>query len=160
MGTILVGDDDPDDRLLVEEALGNCTPCYALRFAEDGVELMDYLRHKGAFADVARSPLPGLILLDLNMPRMSGREALRAIKSDAQLRSIPVIIWTTSHAEEDIEASYRDGADRFVTKPTTFVELQHVLCALAHTWLSGHASVCARSAGIEDVGTFTLPPTG
>ncbi len=133
--TILIGDDDADDRFLVEEALAECEPRYPLRFAQDGVEVMDYLHRVGPYADTTAYPTPGLILLDLNMPRKGGREVLREIRSDPRLRNIPVVVWTTSRAEEDLEGSYRDGANRCITKPSNFQEIQLMLRDLTQTWL-------------------------
>src|SRR5918912_4632014 len=99
--TILLADDDPDDRLLAQEALEENRLANDLHMVDDGEELLDYLYQRGKYADPASSPRPGLILLDLNMPRMDGREALRVLKGDPDLRQIPVVVLTTSQAEED-----------------------------------------------------------
>ncbi|OHE81222.1 MAG: two-component system response regulator, partial [Lysobacterales bacterium GWF1_69_6] len=115
--TILMADDDPDDRLMTQEAFTECRLGNPLKFVADGEELMDYLHHRGDFADELAAPRPGLILLDLNMPRKDGREALREIRADPALRGIPVVILTTSKAEEDVVRSYRDGVNSFITKP-------------------------------------------
>src|SRR5947209_16514798 len=104
--TILMADDDPDDRLMAREAFQEARLANDLRFVEDGAELLDYLRRRGKYADPASSPRPGLILLDLNMPRKDGREALGEIKADPSLRNIRVVVLTTSKAEEDIERAY------------------------------------------------------
>lgn len=133
--TILMADDDPDDRLMTQEAFVECRLGNPLQFVVDGEDLMDYLRRRGRYADAAAYPMPGLILLDLNMPRKDGREALREIKSDPELRKIPVIILTTSKAEEDVAASYRDGANSFITKPVSFGALIDVVQALGAYWL-------------------------
>jgi len=133
--TILMADDDPDDRLMTQEAFAECRVANPLRFVNDGDELMDYLRRQGDFADAARFPMPGLILLDLNMPRRDGREALREIKADPVLRGIPVVILTTSKAEEDVVRSYQDGVNSFITKPVTFSALIEVVQALGKYWL-------------------------
>lgn len=133
--TILMADDDPDDRLMTQEAFVECRVANPLRFVNDGDELMDYLRREGDFADAARFPMPGLILLDLNMPRRDGREALREIKADPALRGIPVVILTTSKAEEDVLRSYQDGVNSFITKPVTFSALIEVVQALGKYWL-------------------------
>src|SRR5829696_9682125 len=98
--TILMADDDPDDRQLTREAFEEARLANDLRFVEDGVELLDYLYRRGKYADPASSPRPSIILLDLNMPRKDGREALSEIKADAQFRGIRVIVMTTSKAEE------------------------------------------------------------
>ena len=131
---ILMADDDPDDRMLAREALEECRIANVLKTVEDGEELMDYLKRQGKYADHALSPRPGLILLDLNMPRKSGREALREIKTDSDLCSIPVVVLTTSQAEEDIVKSYEEGANSFISKPVTFDGLVEVMRGLKHYW--------------------------
>lgn len=133
--TILMADDDADDRMLAAEAmkesrLGNC-----FRFVEDGQELMEYLTRSGEYA-TADAPRPGLILLDLNMPRMDGRQALQQIKSDPELRRIPVVILTTSKAEEDILRSYDLGANSFISKPVSFDGLVEIVRTLGLYWFS------------------------
>lgn len=133
--TILMADDDPDDRLLTREAMDESHLANDLRFVEDGVELMDYLRRRGRYADPASSPRPGVILLDLNMPRMDGREALREIKSDPALRRIPVVVLTTSREEADVLRSYDLGANSFIAKPVTFEGLVSVVRTLGRYWV-------------------------
>ena len=108
--TILMADDDEDDRLLTQDALAESRVLNELHFVEDGVELLEYLERKGKFVDKSISPRPGLILLDLNMPRMDGREALEAIKANPNLKGIPVVILTTSKQEEDMVKGYNLGA--------------------------------------------------
>ncbi len=125
--TILIGEDDRDDRMLVEDALSESDQHPSLRFAKNGVELMDYLHRCCSSNDAAGYPMPELILLDLNMPLMNGFETLRLIKADDRLRRIPVAVWTTSHAESDAMHSYADGADAFAVKPDSFREVQDVL---------------------------------
>lgn len=134
--TILMADDDADDRMLAKDALEECRLANDLRFVEDGEELMDYLYHRGSFADPADSPRPGLILLDLNMPRKDGREALKEIRADPELRPIPVVVLTTSQAEEDILRSYDLGANSYVTKPVTFQSLVEIMKALGRYWFN------------------------
>jgi len=129
-----MAEDDPDDRMLAEEALQESHVANTLRFVENGEELMDYLKHRGKYADPASAPRPGLILLDLNMPKMDGREALRAIKSDPELRSIPVVVLTTSKAEEDILRSYDEGANSYIIKPVTFEGLVEAMKTLQRYW--------------------------
>lgn len=132
---ILMAEDDADDRLLVREAFEESRLVNELRFVEDGEELLDYLRGRGRFAGEGSAPRPGLILLDLNMPRKDGREALREIKEDADLRRIPVVVMTTSKAEEDIFRSYDLGASSFITKPVTFERLVELMKTLGQYWI-------------------------
>lgn len=132
---ILMADDDADDRLMAEDAFRDCRLSNPLLFVEDGEQLMDYLYRRGEYADDERYPLPGLILLDLNMPRKDGREALREIKADSMLRGIPVVILTTSKAEEDVVRAYRDGGNSFITKPVSFEGLIEVFRTLGKYWL-------------------------
>lgn len=132
---ILMAEDDADDRLLVREAFEESRLVNELRFVEDGEELLDYLKGRGRFAGEGSAPRPGLILLDLNMPRKDGREALREIKEDADLRRIPVVVMTTSKAEEDIFRSYDLGASSFITKPVTFERLVDLMKTLGQYWI-------------------------
>lgn len=132
--TILLAEDDPDDRLLTRRALKKSRLANTIQAVEDGEELMDYLHREGEYSDPEDSPRPGLILLDLNMPRMDGREALKQIKSDPELRRIPVIVLTTSEAEHDISQSYDLGVNAFVTKPVTFDGLADAIEALGNFW--------------------------
>jgi CheY-like chemotaxis protein len=133
--TILMADDDADDRMMAKEAFEESHLANDLRFVVDGEELMDYLKRRGRFADPAGSPRPGLILLDLNMPRKDGREALREIKADPALKSIRVVILTTSKAEEDIYRTYDLSAASYITKPVTFEQLVEVIRTLGKYWL-------------------------
>ncbi len=131
--TILMADDDEDDCLMVKEALEEARLANDLRFVGDGEELMDYLYHRGKYSG-SNSPRPGLILLDLNIPRKDGREALKEIKGDPDLRQIPIVVLTTSKAEEDIYCTYDLGVNSFITKPVTFEGLVDVMKALAKYW--------------------------
>ena len=133
--TILVAEDDPDDQLLTREALEENRLSNELFFVNDGVELLDYLYRRNRYADPASS-YPDLILLDLNMPRMDGREALAHIKADPALRRIPVVVLTTSKAEEDVFRSYDLGANSFVIKPVTFERLVAAVRTIAEYWFS------------------------
>lgn len=133
--TILMADDDPDDRQLTREAFEESRLTNDLRFVEDGEELLDYLYRRGKYADPESSPRPSIILLDLNMPRKDGREALQIIRSDPNLRAIRVIILTTSKAEEDMLRSYDLSAASYITKPVTFDRLVEVVRALGKYWL-------------------------
>lgn len=131
---ILIADDDEDDRDMIVDAFRESRLLNNILSVKDGEELMDYLNHRGKFADPEKHPLPGLILLDLNMPRMDGREALREIKTDPHLRQIPVVVLTTSQAEEDIFRTYDLGVNSFITKPVSFEALVKVLKTLGHYW--------------------------
>ena len=131
--TILMADDDCDDRLMAEDAMRESRLGNAFRCVEDGQELMDYLTRRGKYA-VADAPRPGLILLDLNMPRKDGRQALKEIKSHPDLRRIPVVILTTSKTEEDVLRSYDLGANSFITKPVTFDRLVDIVRTLGNYW--------------------------
>src|SRR5512135_282771 len=118
--TILLADDDPEDRMLARDALQESRVANRLDMVVDGEELLDYLHRRGSYESLQGTPLPGLILLDLNMPRKDGREALREIKGDPHLRRIPVVVLTTSRAEEDIFRTYDIGVNSFISKPVTF----------------------------------------
>jgi CheY-like chemotaxis protein len=132
--TILMADDDPDDRMLAKEALEEARLANTLATVEDGEQLMDYLYRRGPYTDLLGTPYPGLILLDLNMPRKDGREALKEIKADPILRRIPVVVLTTSKAEEDILRTYDLGVNSFIIKPVTFESLVITMKTLAKYW--------------------------
>lgn len=133
--TILMADDDADDRLMTKDAFEESRLANDLRFVVNGEDLMDYLRHEGKYAPGGlEAPRPGLILLDLNMPRKDGRSALREIKSDPDLRQIPVVVMTTSKADEDIISSYHSGANSYIVKPVTFERITAVLKSLGQYW--------------------------
>jgi len=131
--TVLMADDDEDDRLLARDAFQECQVDVDLRFVEDGEELLDYLNGHGPWAG---SPRPSLILLDLNMPRKDGREALAAIKANPALRRIPVVVISTSKAEEDVMRSYDLGVSSFISKPVTYESLLTLVRTLSHYWFS------------------------
>ena len=131
---ILMADDDADDRMLTRDALEESRVLNELRFVEDGEELMEYLTRRGKYSNAADSPRPGLILLDLNMPKKDGREALKEIKADKDLRIIPIVILTTSKAEEDILRTYDLGVNSFITKPVTFSALVDTMQTLSKYW--------------------------
>lgn len=133
--TILMADDDADDRLMTREAFEASHLKNDLRFVENGVELLDYLYRRGRYADPESSPRPSIILLDLNMPKKDGREALEEIKKDLNLRNIRIIVLTTSKAEEDIYRTYNLGAASYITKPVTFESLVDVVKTLGKYWL-------------------------
>ena len=132
--TILMADDDADDRRLTQEALEEGRLINDVRFVDNGEELMDYLHRRGKFAPPVETPRPGLILLDLNMPRKDGRTVLKEIKSDPELRQIPVIVLTTSKADEDVYKSYDLGVNSYIVKPVTFEALVDILQTLEKYW--------------------------
>ena len=134
---LILADDDPDDRLLTREAFEEAGFAGTFQFVEDGQQLLDFLDH-------SRDSLPGVILLDLNMPRMNGYEALSELKTDAALRRIPIIVLTTSNANEDILRSYDLGVNSYITKPASFGELTEVAKRVIDYWLE----------------TVKLPPQG
>ena len=132
--TILYAEDDPDDRMLTADALRESRLANRLEMVEDGAELLAYLRREGRWSDPASSPRPGIILMDLNMPKMDGREALAAIRADPRLATIPVVVLTTSRAQTDITRSYEIGANSYITKPVTFEGLVQVMADLGRYW--------------------------
>ncbi len=131
---ILMAEDDPDDRMFSQEALEEAHLTNRIYFVEDGEELLDYLNCRGKYVTPSSCPIPGLILLDLNMPRKDGREALTEIKADPRLRHIPVVVLTTSKAEEDILRSYDLGVSGYITKPVTFERLIEIMKVLGQYW--------------------------
>jgi CheY-like chemotaxis protein len=131
---ILLADDDEEDRMLACDALAESRLSNDISCVTDGEDLMDYLHRRGKYAPPAEAPRPGLILLDLNMPKKDGREALREIKSNPELRQISVVVLTTSKAEEDIYSSYDSGASSFISKPVTFEGLVDVMRGLGRYW--------------------------
>lgn len=131
---ILIADDDEEDTMLIKDALKESRLKNGVKHVCDGAELMDFLYNKGKFADKDNYPTPGIILLDLNMPKMDGREALKIIKSDEKLRSIPIIVLTTSKAEEDIVKTYNLGVSSFITKPVSFSALVEIMKTLNKYW--------------------------
>ncbi len=135
--TILMADDDEEDRELTREALGSGSDRTKLRFVSDGQELIYYLLRRGHYADPSvDAPRPGIILLDLNMPKKDGREALAEIKSDRSLRRIPVVVLTTSSDEQDVLRTYDLGVSSFITEPVTFAGLIEVMSTWNHYWLN------------------------
>ena len=141
--TILMADDDADDRLMAQEAFDEVRLANELHFVEDGEALLDYLYRRGHYATRRAGQEPGLILLDLNMPKKDGRQALQEIKADPALRHIPIVVLTTSQAEEDILRTYDLGVNSFITKPVTFAGLVDLVKTLTHYWFE----------------LVTLPPT-
>jgi CheY-like chemotaxis protein len=133
--TILLADDDEEDRVMTIEALREHRVANDIRTVADGQELVDYLFRRGAYTAPEDAPVPGLILLDLNMPKKDGREALAEMKTDTTLRSIPVVILTTSRAEEDIVRTYDLGVNSFISKPVTFSGLVQAMDVFSRYWL-------------------------
>jgi CheY-like chemotaxis protein len=133
--SIVVADDDEDDRMMIQDAFEEARLANELQFVEDGEELLDCLRREGAYAHLSGKPYPGVILLDLNMPRKDGREALRELKADPELCRIPVVVLTTSEAEEDIVRTYGLGVSSFITKPVTFEGLVDAVKVLCRYWI-------------------------
>lgn len=133
---LLIAEDDPDDREMMIDAFKENSLQNDLHFMDDGEELMNYLLRKGKYSDEKKYPAPGLVLLDLNMPKKDGREALKEIRLHHYLRRIPVIVLTTSKAEEDIIETYDWGVAGFITKPTSFTEWVKVINILSQYWFS------------------------
>ena len=131
---ILMADDDEDDILLTQKALHQGKLLNKLYCVQDGEALLDYLFHRGVYTDAEKAPRPGVILLDLNMPKKDGREALKEIKAHPAVKDIPIVVFTTSKAEEDIYRSYKLGVNSFITKPVTFDSLIDVMQALGKYW--------------------------
>ena len=132
--TILVAEDDEDDRLLMQDALEENRLANDLHFVEDGEQLMDYLLRRGDYSNPKTSPRPSLILLDLNMPKKDGREALKEIKAEPSLRQIPIVVLTTSKAEEDILRTYDLGVSSFIAKPVVFESMVQIMKTLGNYW--------------------------
>ncbi|MBC7546607.1 response regulator [Candidatus Saccharibacteria bacterium] len=133
---ILMADDDDDDFLLTSKALNQSKLLITLHRVKDGEELLTYLRHEAPYEDQSAYQRPGVILLDLNMPRKDGREALKEIKSDPMLTDIPVVVFTTSKAEADVYRTYQLGVNSFITKPVTFESLIDVMKTLGNYWFN------------------------
>lgn len=131
---IMVAENDEDDRALVKFAFAECKLSNTVYFVEDGEQLLDYLYHRGGYQDTVNVVRPDLILLDLDMPKINGHEALKEIKNDPLLRSIPVVIFTTSKSSRDINSTYNMGANSFIVKPVTYDGLIQVMNVLAEYW--------------------------
>ena len=132
--SIHMGDDDLDDQLLVSDALLEAKLGNPIDFTNNGLELLQYLRREGEFSHLQGEPLPGLILLDLNMPIMDGREVLNELKRDPVFKAIPVVILTTSKAEEDIAKTYNMGVNSFIIKPVSFDSLVETIKSMTNYW--------------------------
>lgn len=132
---ILIADDDADDRMLIADAFEEANLTNPIEFVVDGLDLLDYLKRQGKYEELKDQDLPGLILLDLNMPRMDGRAALAEIRKNPEFEDIPVVALTTSKSEEDILQAYNLGVNSFITKPDTFDGLVHVVQILNKYWI-------------------------
>jgi len=132
--TLLIANDDEDTRFLMQEAMREVQLAIKIEFVEDGEQVLDYLYRRGEYADSSNWHQPDLILLDLNMPRLDGRETLSSIRADPDLQQIPVAILTTSHRSGDILLCYRLGANSFISKPVTFEGLVEVMKTLCKYW--------------------------
>jgi CheY-like chemotaxis protein len=145
---IVVADDDPDDRMMIKDAFEEAKLGNPVDFVQDGVELMEYLRREGQYKSMTNQPYPGFILLDLNMPRKDGRTALKEIKESSELHRIPIVILTTSKAEEDIIKTYNLGVNSFICKPVSFDGLVEIVKTVGRYWIEIVAlpPECKRSA--------------
>ncbi len=132
---IVVADDDADDRMMIRDAFEESKLGNPIDFVEDGMDLMEYLKREGKYSSLAGQPYPGFILLDLNMPRKDGRTALKEIKESAELHRIPIVILTTSKAEEDIIKTYNLGVNSFICKPVSFDKLVDIVKTVGHYWI-------------------------
>jgi CheY-like chemotaxis protein len=132
---VVIAEDDPDDRLLIRDAIRDAaSENIEIRFVQDGAELLDYLYRRGRYTGEEASPTPELVLLDINMPKKTGLEVLEEIKRDTALRTIPVILLTTSRSREHIEKSYELGGAGFVTKPSSYTELVELMRSIEKYW--------------------------
>ncbi len=132
---ILIVEDDPGDQVLIEEALQASRISKRIQIVRDGREALDYLHRAGRYRDPLEAPRPDLILLDLNMPRLGGKEVLAQVKSDPEMKIIPIVAFTTSGLEEDILQCFSTGVNSYVQKPTDFDKFQAVLRHVEHYWL-------------------------
>ncbi len=132
---ILMADDDADDCLLAREAWEEIKSGHELRIVHDGQEVLDYVLHRGRYTTQGSAPRPGIILLDINMPKKNGHEVLRVVKNNAELRTIPIIVFTTTRHIDEITRAYKEGANAFMTKPSTFDGYRDTLRSLNHFWL-------------------------
>jgi CheY-like chemotaxis protein len=134
--TILVAEDSKYDRMILQQAFGELGLNVSLHFVDNGEAVLDYLHRRNAFAVAATSPRPALVLMDLNMPRMNGQETLLAIREDEALRSLPVIVLSTSDSPKQIDQAYKNGVNAFVTKPGRYDEFVDLVSRLGAFWLT------------------------
>lgn len=133
---ILIADDDPDDRLLIKEAFDEANISCRFQTAENGEDLLQQLQSEGPYEGTSSEPMPQLILLDLNMPLMDGREALKQLKKSPGLRVIPVVVLSTSRSDVDIQITYELGVSSFMTKPDSFPALVDRVKVLYEYWFN------------------------
>ena len=132
---VIIAEDDPDDRLLIRDAIKDASQQpLEIIFVQDGAEMLDYLYHRGKYREMKNTPHPELVLLDLNMPKIGGMEVLEEIKRDPALRTIPVVVLTTSHEPAHISRSYELGGNGFVTKPDSYHELVELMQNIQKYW--------------------------
>jgi len=131
---LLIADDDENDYVLLNCAARRAQLPAQLCWVKDGLELLEYLRGQGCYGDSGNYPRPAVVLLDLNMPRKNGRDTLQEIRQDPSLRSLPVIIFTTSKSSEEIQLTYAAGANSFITKPPEFQRLVEMMEVLKRYW--------------------------
>lgn len=131
---VIIAEDDPDDRLLIKDALKQACNTVDVHFVQDGAEMLDYLHHRGKYKEIGSAPQPELVLLDLNMPKKGGLEVLQEIKGDTALRTIPVVVLTTSRSPEHVSRSYELGGNGFITKPESYTELVEIMKTLDQYW--------------------------
>ena len=131
---VIIAEDDPDDRLLIRDALKQSIPRAQVSFVADGAEMLDYLYHRGEYHDSQTMPLPDLVLLDLNMPKKGGMEVLKEIKQEKSLRSIPAVVLTTSQSPEQVAQSYELGGNGYIVKPASYKELVDLMRNLGEYW--------------------------
>jgi len=134
--SVLLIEDDEDDVRLTQRAFKKGKILNRLYVVHDGEEAMEFLRHQGQYTDPKLAPRPGIILLDLNMPRMDGRDVLKRIKRDKNLMTIPVVVLTTSDQENDVLDCYTNGANSFITKPVEFNNFLNAVVTLGRYWLN------------------------
>lgn len=133
---ILIVDDDPGDQELLRRSLETSEHRLTTRIVEDGEEALDYLMRRGPYADPAVAPRPDLVLLDLNMPKVDGREVLKTIRETPSLAALPVVVMTTSSRMDDIQDCYALGASSFITKPSRFDDFTNIVRSVESYWLT------------------------
>lgn len=131
---LLYAEDDPDDVMLMKDAMDEGGMEDELKIVQDGHELMNYLKGRGAYHDPVQAPAPDIILLDLNLPQKDGHEVLKEIKNDDDLKHIPVIVLTSSRSDEVITSVYKLGANSFIVKPVSIGSLAEIMTSMKRFW--------------------------